>query len=116
MFAEHRPLARHLRRLSGQARTLPCSRGTATLILQLRKLKLSKAELWEFPGGPVVGGFVSLLREKARWRRDDPMGTGHGGNKDPCSLVTDRPCEGLQPLFPQEDFSLEVLCYFFFFF
>lgn len=61
-------------------------------------------------------GFVSLLREKARWRRDDPMGTGHGGNKDPCSLVTDRPCEGLQPLFPQEDFSLEVLCYFFFFF
>ena len=43
------------------------------------------------------------------------MGTGHGGNKDPCSLVTDRPCEGLQPLFPQEDFSLEVLCYFFFF-
>lgn len=61
-------------------------------------------------------GFVSLLREKARWRRDDPMGIGHGGNKEPCSLVTNRPCEGLQPLFPQEDFSLGVLCYFFFFF
>ena len=83
MFAEHRPLARHLRRLSGQARTLPCSRGTATLILQLRKLKLSKAELWEFPGGPVVGGFVgSSVSKESACSAGDP-GSSPGWGRSP---------------------------------
>ena len=83
MFAEHRPLARHLCRLSGQARTSPCSRGTATLILQVRKSKLSKAEPWEFPGGPVVGGFPgSSVSKESACSAGDP-GSSPGWGRSP---------------------------------